>query len=67
MAPEAFASNSCKESDIYSFGIVMHEIIIGKVPYKKNSMLNKNRFIKAVQFGPIIDPRIKNSLKQKKT
>ena len=35
MAPERFKRNMCKKSDIYSWGIVLYQVVTSTEPYKE--------------------------------
>jgi serine/threonine protein kinase len=51
-APELFVNGDFgPHSDIYSFGIMMFEIVFEKAPYTQEEMSNQEEFKKSVRYG----------------
>lgn len=57
-APEIGKSKASKESDVYSFGIIMYQIITGQLPFDRNNrhfLMNKK-----LKFDLPVDPLFMN-------
>lgn len=55
MAPEAFRQNYVKESDVYSFGIILYELFTETVPYEGMSQMQIIRSIEEEKPLPLPD------------
>lgn len=43
MAPEQFGEGATKKSDLYSLGVILYEMLTGKLPYEPDTMGRMNR------------------------
>ncbi|MCH2181681.1 MAG: serine/threonine protein kinase [Mariniblastus sp.] len=59
MAPEQFNEGATPKSDIYSLGVILYEMLTGKLPYEPDTMGRMNRR-KMEQAAPSVSAHVMN-------